>query len=41
MAAIEIKEFVGHKPKDVKTQSEKKIVKDTKKAQSKPVKKQK
>lgn len=41
--AIEIKEFVGHKPKNVKEQSEKKTVKNTKKAQTqvKPTKKQK
>jgi len=42
--AIEIKEFVGHKPKNVKEQSEKKTVKNTKKAQTQvkpPTKKQK
>jgi hypothetical protein len=30
---IEIKEFVGHKPKNVKEQSEKKTVRDTAKKQ--------
>jgi len=40
LAGIEIKEFIGHKAKSIKEQSEKKTVKETKKQQAAKTKKE-